>query len=325
MKFLLLSLLPLAADLAYARPAQQDAAEALAKRLSPLPNPHRHIVDEPRPDLQTKSNQPFSYALRPGFDAPLAKFYLGLADEEVTDFQNLFINHPDFSIVITGPYQPVPGATLPLEPVEKRLSPPAEEQTRPEQSFQDEPTSEVHTLWDERDPTYADTLRADLESGSVESFLGLDDEEIAQLQNIFTDDKERFSVATQPPPKVDGGLYDFPTASGDSDLLADLLAEFGDNDLGTDKYAFTPEAPLDDKGVEGDKSTIKYGLSPNPIIAGNPVFDPSNLEIFDANGLPSVTFKEDDAYAAKIVPSLLAATPNPLADYSQFVPPYTQQ
>ena len=229
MKFLLLSLLSLAAGLAYARPAQQDSVEALAKRLSTLPN-----------------------------EAPKE---------------------------------------------------PPKEQTRP-----DEPTSEEQTPWDSTSP-YAGQLGDALAKGSGESFLGLDDEEFAQLTDIFTDE-EGFTAATRPAPKVKG-LFDFPTASGDSVLLAEL------SDLGKDGYGFDAEVTLDDNHVEGDKSNVKVGAS--PIKAAEPIFDPSYLESFDENGLPSVTFKPGEVPSATIGVSLSAPSPDPRTDYSQFVPPYTQQ
>lgn len=246
MKFLLLSLLSLAAGLAYARPAQQGSVEALAKRLSPPPK------EQTLPHAPTSEDT---------------------TSEETT----------------------------------------SEEQNRPDRPSSEGTTSEEQTLWASTSP-YANQLGDALEKGSGNSFLGLDDEEFAQLADIFTDE-EGFTAATRPAPKVDG-LFDFPTASGDSVLLADLL------DPGKDGYGFDAEITLDDKQVEGDKSNVKFGAS--PIKAGEPVFDPSYLESFDENGLPSVTFKPGDAVSAKISASLSAPSPDPRTDYSLFVPPYTQ-
>lgn len=219
MKLLLLSLLPLAADLAVARPALQEDSTALARRLAPLPEP----------------------------------------------------------------------------------------QERPEDAESEKPITDDST-WifsDPHDLDYSDDLPVNFDTISSGRFLGLDNDEIAELPRISIDGKQDFDVAIRPGLKLDD-KYDFTSAflGGDADT-----PDFVKQD---------PKGTNDNKDGKGDYKTI-----PPPVVLGTPTFDPGVTDFFDNNGLPVVAFNANDDYSTTANLNLPppAVSLSPSAVYSPFVPP----
>lgn len=224
MKFLLLSLLPLAVDLAAARPAVQAESAALTRRNSP----------PPPADLLQRPEQPGSalFSQPEGYD-------------------------------------------------------------------------------------YSSPLKIDLTSDAAAQFLGLGDDEVADLESMFTDDKP-VNVATRPGLKIPEDAYDVSTA---------FL-----NDGSSDIAFFDIDGTLtgDDTTPAGDKATDKTSYKayrPGFPVPDPASFDPKATDFFDDKGLPTkVVFSPTDDYKAMInfpTPTVSAA---PSTDYSLFLnnPPAPQ-
>ena len=223
MKFLLLSLLPLAVDLAAARPARQAESAALTRRNSP--------------------------------------------------------------------------------------NPPAES---PERSESEKPTPNASTsLFSEPDGyDYSTPLDVNIPSDAAAQFLGLGDDEVAELESMFTDDKA-VNVATRPGLKLPEDAYDFSTAFLDDGNLNVAL-------FGTDGSVVDDDTKQVD-GKKTEKTDVKT-YRPDFPIPDAATFDPKVADFFDEKGLPTkVVFSPTDDYKAKIDLPAPATTPTPQTDYSLFL------
>lgn len=226
MKLILLSLLPLAVDLACARPAHQEDVAALTKRT---------------------------------------------AQAEVADFSTDSSSATDSEVPTDSLFSLSPGI----------LSDPSST------------TSE----------NYPHVLSENFASGSAKTFLGLSDEEAAQLQDIFTGDGQDLKLGFNPDDKLDS-TYDYETAFA------------SDGDSGTSGSVKAEDSKDEGKPV--------FSTIPPPIAVNPPAFDPKSTDLFDENGLPTVTFKSGDDYSLSISVPLPSATPDPHGDYSQFTTPKRQ-
>lgn len=224
MKFLLLSLLPLAVDLAAARPAPQEESAALTRRSSPPP---------PADELQRSEE----------------------SDKTFSDDISMF----------------------------------------------DEPAG----------LDYVSDLPVKFATDAANRFYNLGDEDLANLESFFTDDKD-ISVATRPGLKLPDG-YDFSTA-------------FFNDVEGSDVALFGPDGSVLDDATKvvsdkEDKTSDSKAFRPPFSVPDTPAtFDPKATDIFDDKGLPTkVVFSPNDNYKVKIDLPAPATTPTPQTDYSQFL------
>lgn len=221
MKLFLLSLLPLAVDLAAARPALQEESAALTRRTSPLPEPQERPEEVDSTKSTPDEDSSWLFAEPPGFD-------------------------------------------------------------------------------------YSQDIDVKFATDAASRFYGLDEDELADLRSIFTDDKD-FGIAIRPGPKIPDS-YEFSNA-----FLPEISSEDTDGSVVEDD----PKV-VEDKGVE--KSTEFKTFRPDfPIPEGTPLFDAKDLDIFDEAGLPTkVVFSADEPYSLKLDLPAPAVTPDPQKDYSQF-------
>ena len=229
MKLLLLSLLPLAAKLAVARPAYQEDAAALMKRQWPEdqepPADPKPDSDEPKPDQPSSS-----WLFAPG----------------------------------SG---------------------------------------------------YAQSLNVDFPTESEGRFLGLNDDQVADLKSIFTDDTQDLDVAIVPGLKLDDSVG-FSTAFLSNDGTSDPSADFGQ------KEDSLEDLNQDASNKDANKPTYDRYSPENIPELERPIFDPKFTSGFDPEGLPVVQFSPDEDYSTTIDIPLpnASAEPNP-GDYTDFFTP----
>lgn len=146
---------------------------------------------------------------------------------------------------------------------------------------------------------FAARLPPDFVKGSASSFYGLSDDEVAQLNDIFTDDSP--FAATISDSKVPTE-QDFQASYLHDNMFADASATSGDK---------TVSKTTDEKTA--------YSLTPDPINPKTPVFDPSFTDIFDENGLPTQVAPGGFG-SAKLDLGPGATSADPKSDYSIFLP-----
>ena len=222
MKLLLLSLLPLAVNLAAARPALQEGSAALTRRTSPVPQPQERPEDSDSVKSTPDETSLWQFSEQPGFD-------------------------------------------------------------------------------------YSQDLAVDFPTDAAGRFLGLDEDEVADLQSIFTDDK-KFDVAIRPGASIPDA-YEFSTA-----FLPEPSSDDTDGSVIEDD-----QKPVEDKGAE--KSTDFKTYRPDfPLPDSAPTFDAIDTDIFDEDGLPTkVVFSPNEDYSQKLDIPAPAVTPDPQRDYGQFI------
>lgn len=249
MKLLLLSLLPLAADLAGARPAPREDSPALT-----------------RPRDEYPAQDELSAYLAPAADE---------ASEDLTPDQRP-----------SGQF-PYPDSDF----------------------FPDVPNGGFAA--DQPDELFSQQLTADFGTDAAKSFYGLDDDEIASLQSIFTDDEPGLTAILKPGLRPDD-TNDVPTAfldDGDSGTI------IGSKKNGKEE----PSKTGGDNLIHTDFKAYPPGF----VIPPQPSFDPKFTDFFDANGLPKVAFSPTDDFSAKLnvdIPSPASPVNSP-PDYSPFETP----
>lgn len=223
MKFLLLSLLPLAVELASARPALQDETAALTRRSSPPPPPEELLQRPEGTDSDKVAQTPSS----------------------TSEFSN------------------APG------------------------------------------DDYSHELGVKFASDAAGRFLGLGEDDVADLESMFTDDKA-IDVAIRPGSKLPDP-YDFSTAFWNEE--SPDVALFNNDD-----------SLIEDKGTEKtDPKSFETYAPPFPLPGAAPTFDSKDLDIFDAAGLPSKVTFDPNNYKLKLDLPAPATSPSPQTDYSLFL------